>query len=689
VPLAEWLDGRFRAYRYITTAVTYAYTIAIPVSWFAYGLFPTVVALVIYIQAYKLLHRKEDLDYHHIFLMSFFLLVAACVLNPDALIALPFFTFLISAVASFFALQVHGETRRCTGPSGGEVVPLNLRRPTYSVRREHFMDGGLIASYTAIIAACILMTMAFFVATPRMQAGVLGGTSMQPVRQYTGLSDSVDLSQGGPREVNTAPVMRVYTPNEPGGRYLGDLYWRNTSFDRFNGTGWDNVSESAYINDGQEQLRFNNNPGEISRSSQFKRARLVRQTIYLDDIPAKGLPALPWIREVHWKDARLTWDVTKGDTTVDVVATRRNSLLYEVTSEVVEPSIEELRSSPSDYHVKYRGRPMVDEDIFARLTYQNLSEPSLELARRVTDRYTNNYDKVAAIQSYLTSGAYLYSLGSPKNLQNPVDNFILTTRSGHCELFASAMALMVRSIGIPARVVSGYRGGDWDPNDQSYTVRSSMAHLWVEVYFIGQGWVRFDPSPPTSVAPQGIARTFQQYVTNKLLKGKMAWYQNIVGYSARSPLAGFRTMTIGIIKELPLPWQFEGYSKAGGKGSGPLLSTDTVAWILLLGLAVYGWSVLRRRRREGGQKSKTAVLNRDQQRAIQLYRSVLRRIRRTVPELEGKTAEEIARMLTMADAQKARQAQELLQAYTETRFGGRPMSRAQYLELQKAAKTLS
>ncbi|MDX9974440.1 MAG: DUF3488 and transglutaminase-like domain-containing protein, partial [FCB group bacterium] len=452
VPLAEWLDTRYRAYRHITTALTYAYTVAIPVLWMSYTLFPTVVALVIYIQAYKLLHRKEEHDYHHIFLMSFFLLVAACVLSPDAAIAVPFLTFLISAVASFFALHVHDEARRCTGSCEADVVPLQLRRPTYGKRREHFVDGSLLASYTAITLACILMTSAFFIATPRMQAGVLGGASLQPIRQFTGLADSVDLSQGGPQELNTSPVMRVYLPDEPEGRFSGDLYWRNTSFDRYNDKGWDNTSEPSRFNDGVQLLRFSTQGGTLDRTSNLDSPRLVRQIVYLDDIPAKGLPTMPLPLRIRWREARLTWDVVKGDTTIDVVAVRRDSLLYEVISEVPQWDPEKLRAASSDYLGTFEGAPVVDDSIYGRLTYHNLSAESVALAERITAPYDNAYDKAVAVERFFSNGEYSYSLRSPQNLRNPADEFIRVTKIGHCELFASAMALMLRSVGIPARV---------------------------------------------------------------------------------------------------------------------------------------------------------------------------------------------------------------------------------------------
>ena len=127
MPMAEWLDARYPIYRKVTTLLTLCYTLSIPIVLMRYALFPTVVALVIYIQSYKLLHVKEDRDYHHIFLMSFFLLVTACVLSPDASIALPILLYLASSVWAFFTLQVHMEASKVAQGFEADIVPLNVR----------------------------------------------------------------------------------------------------------------------------------------------------------------------------------------------------------------------------------------------------------------------------------------------------------------------------------------------------------------------------------------------------------------------------------------------------------------------------------------------------------------------------------------------------------------------------------
>jgi protein-glutamine gamma-glutamyltransferase len=153
----------------------------------------------------------------------------------------------------------------------------------------------------------------------------------------------------------------------------------------------------------------------------------------------------------------------------------------------------------------------------------------------------------------LRSEQYLYSLQVPPLAgDNPIDEFIHFTRTGHCELFASAMTLMMRSLGVPARVVKGYRGGEWNPDDGSYTVLSDMAHLWVELYFIGYGWIPFDPSPPADGSNLSTLASMNRAISMALLQSRMLWYQNVVGYQSPWGLDDLRRLQAQIVPELSM-----------------------------------------------------------------------------------------------------------------------------------------
>jgi len=109
---------------------------------------------------------------------------------------------------------------------------------------------------------------------------------------------------------------------------------------------------------------------------------------------------------------------------------------------------------------------------------------------------TNPYDAAAAIETYLRSDKFTYTLTPPKapDGQDPLAYFLFNSHRGYCEFFATAMGDMLRSLGIPSRLVSGFGPGVLDTTTNSFVVRSEDAHTWVEVYFPKYGWIEFEPT---------------------------------------------------------------------------------------------------------------------------------------------------------------------------------------------------
>lgn len=124
-----------------------------------------------------------------------------------------------------------------------------------------------------------------------------------------------------------------------------------------------------------------------------------------------------------------------------------------------------------------------------------VSQRVRDLARQLTLDQTNAYDKAAAIRDYLLKISYDYFPPPQPPGSETVDNFLFVDKRGVCEQFATAMVVMLRTQGIPARIVAGYGAGDYNALSGYYTVRASDAHAWVEVYFPQYGWVPFDPTP--------------------------------------------------------------------------------------------------------------------------------------------------------------------------------------------------
>src|SRR2546425_282770 len=126
---------------------------------------------------------------------------------------------------------------------------------------------------------------------------------------------------------------------------------------------------------------------------------------------------------------------------------------------------------------------------------EGLDERIPGFAREITKNSPTPFDKALYIESYLRT-RYAYTLNlTGKPGQDPLAHFLFETRAGHCEYFASAMAIMARTIGIPSREVNGFLPGEYNDLAGDYIVRASDAHSWVEVYFPGNGWQVFDPTP--------------------------------------------------------------------------------------------------------------------------------------------------------------------------------------------------
>ena len=160
-----------------------------------------------------------------------------------------------------------------------------------------------------------------------------------------------------------------------------------------------------------------------------------------------------------------------------------------MVSSVSVSSPEELRTSGQTYHGFIQDHYLqLPEDMPRRID---------DLTAQVTSGKTNPYDKAVAIEEHLRQGEYQYShkISKPPIGADGVDHFLFTTRTGYSDYFASAMTVMLRTAGIPARLATGYSAGTYSPGKDSSTIKDSDSHGWVQVYFPNYGWIDFEPTP--------------------------------------------------------------------------------------------------------------------------------------------------------------------------------------------------
>ncbi|MEO5764202.1 MAG: DUF3488 and transglutaminase-like domain-containing protein [Casimicrobiaceae bacterium] len=152
---------------------------------------------------------------------------------------------------------------------------------------------------------------------------------------------------------------------------------------------------------------------------------------------------------------------------------------------------------------RYRSSSSLDARINLRLPDRN--PRSIAFARALRERHPDDRDYIRAVLRHFNTEAFVYTLGPPLYENEPIDQFLLDTRRGFCEHYASAFVVLLRAAGIPARIVTGYQGGEMNPTGGYMIVRQSDAHAWTEALLDGQ-WVRFDPT--AAVAPSRIERGF-------------------------------------------------------------------------------------------------------------------------------------------------------------------------------------
>jgi hypothetical protein len=135
---------------------------------------------------------------------------------------------------------------------------------------------------------------------------------------------------------------------------------------------------------------------------------------------------------------------------------------------------------------------------------------SLALGRSLREHASDDAAFVAATVDYFRNGGFEYTLTPPRLSLNSVDDFLFGTRQGFCGHFASSFVTLMRAGGVPARVVTGYLGGEWNPVGGYLTVRQSHAHAWAEVWLEGRGWIRVDPT--AVVAPERLTRDYFDFI---------------------------------------------------------------------------------------------------------------------------------------------------------------------------------
>jgi transglutaminase-like putative cysteine protease len=452
-----------------------------------YAALLSAIHLLLFAVLIRLFSAQTNRDYVFLTILAIASMLASAILTVETGFLVALAAFLVLAVSTFVALEL----RR--GAAGAVSPPVEPGSPM--ARR---LNRALGLTSVLVAFGTLAIGMVLFFMIPRFTTGYLSALSLQPTLM-TGFTNDVTLGQIGQIQKNSDVVMRVHIDGNPSRGQ--DVHWRGIVLTDFDGKRWFNLP-------GDQTVIVPGSDGEFWIGSPDAPAGAfypLRYTVLMEPVATDAIFVAPRPQTLSGRfaeqEAGSGAAMHRGYLLLDDAGSVYNpfhnsiKVRYQGSSRLPLFSPAELRKSPLVYPANIRD------------TYLELPrlDPRIKpLADQVTAGSRNEYDKAADIERYLmTRYSYTLDLSGPR-AGDPLANFLFVRRAGHCEYFASAMAIMLRAIGIPTRYATGFLPGEYNDLGGDYIVRESDAHAWVEVYFPSYGWITFDPTPPGNATRAGL-----------------------------------------------------------------------------------------------------------------------------------------------------------------------------------------
>jgi len=639
-----------------TTPLTIAYFVFYAGDYFllSRSFLTATVHLVLFAVVVRTFSLRRDRDYTMLAILAFLMVLASAVLTVDSVFLFFFAGFMLMAVTTFILMEMRRSGRAAQFQARHSNDPQEHRHLAFSLARVT----------PSLVLLILVGAAAVFFLLPRTSAGYLGGYSFG-TDFSTGFSDRVRLGEIGRIQQSGAVVMHIQIEGDTRGQYA--LHWRGVALANFDGKNWSNPREQVVLPreaDGGFSIPLYSQglPRPTLSRTQTAPGRLnhlIHYRVLMEPIGTNVFFLAPWARRVTGAYRTLQIDAGGGVSDMD---SQRSVSLYEADSDISTPSPEQLRGA-GDYFPPFA------------LSYLQLPgiDPRIpRLAAQITGAASNNYDKATALERYL-KGHYLYTLQLLRSpVADPLANFLFERKQGHCEYFASSMAVMLRTLRIPARVVNGFRSDEFNDVTGNYLVRAKNAHAWVEAYFPGYGWITFDPTPGGAIGtPQGWERAMLY-----LDAASSFWREWVISYDSSHQSVLGQTLLSGTRSsvEQTRAWARLRYerlmnlarrSQRGVEHSpGPWFGGSAAVALCLLGLANVGRiaRMIRTRRLQAHPERSP-----DQAAAMWYERMARFLARRGVQKSASQTAQDFVRIIE--DERLRARVGHFTDAYEAARFG--------------------
>jgi hypothetical protein len=414
----------------------------------------------------RLFSAQKDRDHYFLAVLSFLMVLSAAVLTVDSTFLLALSGFILVAVAALILMEMMHSLQKA------QVLARDAR-----MQKPHRqLSIAIVTIAPALLFFILLGGAGIFFSMPRVSAGFMN-SGASPSEISTGFSDHVDLGRIGEIQQSKAVVMHLQIDGDSFGGFIPKL--RGVALTHFDGHTWSNDNSYARRTipremDGHFDLRMRN-PFLAPVPTHAIHYRVMMEPLASEVF---FLLATPQSLEGNYRSVVEDPDGDVFDVDAEHPITR-----YEADSEIRTPSrVSQNIGYPAHINSVY-------------LQYPELDARIKPLVEKIIANAATPYARATAIESYLREH-YGYTLQLPTtHPSDPIADFLFVRKQGHCEYFASAMAIMLRTLGIPSRVVNGFSGGEFNDITSQYVIRASDAHSWVEAYMPGQGWVTFDPTP--------------------------------------------------------------------------------------------------------------------------------------------------------------------------------------------------
>jgi protein-glutamine gamma-glutamyltransferase len=597
------------------------------------------------LQIIRLATRKGAAHDQQVIVLALLHLIAGTVLGGGLGYGLCFMGVLVVApgalVLSHLRREVEGNYRQ--GARDRTGLPVDVPR----ILRSRRVVGRSFLAVTCLLSIPIFVfTAALFVVFPRVGLSLLLMNRGHAGRMI-GFSPRVDLGEVGVLRSDPTLAMRVEIPDlaaAPPPRV--PLHLRGTALDSYDGRAW-------------------------SQSEAWKRAADNDHGFISIDAPNENVDQV-WHVDLEPIDPPV---IFVPDTVTGLRFRAHGQLGLDLPIAASRGPEGEYRYQPfDDRGLKYdiflsrtgklafRSLPAAERGRYLKVP-ADMPPRIKKLAEDWTRGITTALEKAKAIERRLRT-EYRYDLASPSGrAKQPLDDFLFESKRGHCEFYSTAMAIMLRTVDVPTRNVTGFIGGTYNRFGHFYAVRQGDAHSWVEVFIDDRGWTTFDPTPPGDAAPKSELAGAWAYLRDFLEATSQRWERHVVGYDWNHQVSLFEALT--------------NRREVAGLSRG--WRRPRAGVIVAMGLVLAGagaWLYLRRRRQRRTEtglrsdpRSPSALL------ATELYERLDTAMgTKGIPRAPGVPPLRHAEALEAALHPLAGEVMELTEIYLRARFGGEVIS---------------